>query len=131
MASEETDLMREVWSHVAVTAGFSGKSDVKLFLNGDLIQSCPEVNLLVTDNLHLDNYIGGIRHDWQLKDAFCGFIYEFNISNYAKSDFATTLFSTCEGECLCTEEAGTCLSHCKYDEFDRDGVCACCPGYGD
>lgn len=84
---------------------------MKFYLNGTLIQDCPDQTLFVGDNPNLGHYIGGIRHNWDLKDPFSGFIYEVNLSNYVKADFTSTLFDSC-GDCWCTVDNGTCLSNC-------------------
>lgn len=68
-----------------------------------------------------------MRHDWNLKDAFCGFIYDFGVANYAKTDFSDSLFSSCEGE----GEGGICLSDCAYNEKQIGAACVACSGHGD
>jgi len=116
-------LEQKTWAHVAITVDFEEVSRVRFYQNGVLEYEFPEVFLFVVDNPNLGHYIGGIRHDWKLEDAFEGFIYEFVISNYAKVDFSTTLFKgeACAGGCdICTEygtEEGTlCPSCCEFYE---------------
>jgi hypothetical protein len=123
-------LQRLSWAHVALTVSFDNVSDVKFYLNGGLIQDCPDVVLFVADNPNLNHYVGGIRHNWQLSDAFEGFIYSFSASNYVKTDFSTGFWS----DSACTEDCGicfnetTCLSDCEFYEKVVEGACVSCSG---
>lgn len=68
------------WTHVALTVGYTTSTSISFYINGSASGQYDDLATLILDDCGFSHYIGGIRHQWRLYDAFRGFIYEFNVA---------------------------------------------------
>merc|ERR1712039_722227 len=85
------------WTHVALVVEYDTATSGSFYRNGATFGSYTGIAALMLDNCSFNHYIGGIRHNMRLYDAFRGFIYEFNVSQTAKTDFTDNHTDTCTG----------------------------------
>jgi len=77
------------WTHVALSLSFSSDTTtVNFYRNGSGFGSYIGISSIILDNSAFGHYVGGIRHNMRLYDAFRGFMYQFNASQHALSDFS-------------------------------------------
>ena len=116
------------WTHIALVVEYDTTTTISFYRDGSAFGSYIGLSTLILDNSAFDHYIGGIRHNMRLYDAFRGFMYECHISQTAKTDFTDNHTGTCTGDCTSCPVAGTCLSTCAYNQTvdPSDGSCTTC-----
>jgi hypothetical protein len=130
------EITKDEWQLVAVVVEWnrSEKTSAVTFLrNGDEISTFESVDMLITDSSSFMHYIGGVRHNWRLSQAYRGFIYAFFASNEPKTTFTDTVWKAgdCAGSCdVCTKDK-ICPKTCEFNEYvNGSNECVLCdPDY--
>lgn len=109
------------WCHVAVSADAvanQGKTDVNFYIN-DMVVRTDSISGFQIDypDYYNSHKIGAEMGDNCLINTYKGYIFSFNVYNYAKCTFSDVVRMPCAGCDACPEYTGQCLGTCNWSAY--------------